>query len=108
MHKHLIESPLWKLTVDYGNFLDIFLSLKNVGYDFFYLITLLPWKISYAVFRVLAESLCTLLMQWNPPTLAEVTTEMLDDIFAPFHRGEKELDLPVEERESRLRRRSRL
>lgn len=46
--------------------------------------------------------------QWNPPTLAEVSTEMVDDIFAPFHRGEQELELPVQERESRSRPRSRL
>ncbi|KAG0566345.1 hypothetical protein KC19_7G056700 [Ceratodon purpureus] len=46
--------------------------------------------------------------QWNPPTLAEVSDEMVDDIFAPFHRGEQELKLPAQERESRSRSRSRL
>ncbi|XP_024384880.1 3-hydroxyisobutyryl-CoA hydrolase 1 isoform X1 [Physcomitrium patens] len=46
--------------------------------------------------------------QWNPPTLAGVTTETVDDIFAPFHRGEKELKLPVQQREGRSMSRSRL
>ncbi|XP_024397725.1 3-hydroxyisobutyryl-CoA hydrolase 1 [Physcomitrium patens] len=45
--------------------------------------------------------------QWKPPTLAEVTKEMVDDIFAPFHQGEKELELPVQQREGRSRPRSR-
>jgi len=33
-----IESPLWKLLVDYWNCQNIFLSLKNVGLDFFFLL----------------------------------------------------------------------
>jgi len=33
-----IESSLWKPTVDYSNFHDIFLSFQNVGHDFFFLL----------------------------------------------------------------------
>lgn len=40
-------------------------------------------------------------MQWHPPSLKEVTSEMVDNIFAPLEGGEKELQLPVQEREGR-------
>jgi len=48
--------------------------------------------------------------KWVPPTLPEVTSEMVDRIFAPFEEEEKEseLNLPVQEREGRPRGRARL
>ncbi|GBG72291.1 hypothetical protein CBR_g11219 [Chara braunii] len=39
--------------------------------------------------------------KWKPPTLAEVTEEMVDRYFAPFPSPSDELELPVEEREGR-------
>lgn len=49
-------------------------------------------------------------MQWDPPTLPEVTSKMVDRIFAPFEEEEKEseLNLPVQEREGRPRGRARM
>ncbi|XP_073389562.1 3-hydroxyisobutyryl-CoA hydrolase 1 isoform X2 [Physcomitrium patens] len=46
--------------------------------------------------------------KWSPPTLAEVTKEMVDDIFGPFHRGEKVSELLVQDRERNSRSLSRL
>ncbi|CAM6066998.1 unnamed protein product [Sphagnum tenellum] len=45
--------------------------------------------------------------KWDPPSLEEVTPEMVSQIFAPLGEGE-ELQLPVEEREGRARHRARL
>jgi 3-hydroxyisobutyryl-CoA hydrolase len=45
--------------------------------------------------------------KWDPPSLEEVTPEMVSQIFAPLGEGE-ELQLPVEEREGRARHHARL
>lgn len=61
----------------------------------------------YRLFKCLTRLPC---MQWDPPTLPEVTSKMVDRIFAPFEEEEKEseLNLPVQEREGRPRGRARM
>lgn len=38
-------------------------------------------------------------MQWDPPTLENVSEDMVDCFFAPLGAHEPELDLPISSRE---------
>lgn len=39
-------------------------------------------------------------MQWNPPSLEQVTTDMVDQYFSPLTSLEPDLELPIKTREA--------
>jgi 3-hydroxyisobutyryl-CoA hydrolase len=39
-------------------------------------------------------------MQWNPPSLEQVSEDMVDRYFSPLSESEPDLDLPTKQREA--------